>query len=52
MPVNEAPVIVLGSKQRKILEAVRKETHNPWHWIQRSTIILMAADESSVAKGG
>lgn len=44
MPIKQAPIIVLSFKQRKILEAMRKGTHSPWHWIQRSTIILMAAD--------
>ena len=43
MPIKQAPEIVLSEKQRAILEKMSKGTHTPWHWIQRSTILLMAA---------
>jgi hypothetical protein len=34
----------LSEKQRSILESIKKGTHSPLHLIQRSTIVLMAAD--------
>lgn len=42
--VNQAATITLSKKQRKILENMRKGTHSPLHFIERSSIILMAAD--------
>lgn len=43
MSINQAPAIVLSEKQQKILVTMSKGAHTPWHWIQRSTILLMAA---------
>jgi putative transposase len=44
MPLKQAPTVILTNRQRKILESLKKGTHTPLHLIERSTIILMAAD--------
>ena len=42
--IRKAIEIRLSEKQRTVLEVIKKGTHSPLHLIQRSTIILMAAD--------
>ncbi len=44
MPAIKAPTLLLSEKQQQILESMRKGTHMPLHFIERATIILMAAD--------
>ncbi|MGE7057525.1 hypothetical protein ACQKI4_33810, partial [Paenibacillus glucanolyticus] len=44
MPWKQAATVILSDRQRKILESFKKGTHTPLHFIERSTIILMAAD--------
>ena len=49
-----APAIVLSNKVRGVLEAIRRGTHSPIHLAQRSTIVLMAADQhnnTAIAQG-
>lgn len=42
--VKQAVQIELTDKQRKILENMERGSHTPLHYIERSHIILMAAD--------
>jgi len=44
MTIHKAAEIQLSGKQRTILESIKRGTHSPLHLIQRSTIILLAAD--------
>ena len=44
MTIRKAAEIRWSEKQRTILESMKKGTHTPLHLIQRSTIVLMAAD--------
>lgn len=44
MTINKAAEIRLSEKQRSILESMKRGTHSPLHLIQRSTIVLLAAD--------
>jgi len=42
--VNQPATIHLSSRQRTLLENLNKGMHSPLHFIERSSIILMAAD--------
>ncbi|MBP1971423.1 hypothetical protein J2Z83_003562 [Virgibacillus natechei] len=41
---KQAVAIDLSDKQHKILEQMARGTHSPLHYIQRSQVILKAAD--------